>query len=746
MKNPQGLLFLFLLTVYNFSLSAQDCQKLIWADEFNDSDLNLAYWNYDIGNGCPDLCGWGNNEEQYYTDSKQNVRIENGKLIISALEDTIGGMKFSSGKITTKNKVDFRYGRIEASVKLPESQGLWPALWMLSTDDIYGEWPKSGEIDIFELLGHEPNKILGTIHTGLPWQFIKGEYVLGGNQTFKDDFHTVAFEWGPDTVTWFVDDIPYHQVTSDSLLPWQPFQEDFHLILNVAVGGNLPGFTDSSTILPQTMEVDYVRVYSYIKDLRIRGEQPVIGEQGLKYKTFFIEGASYDWNVPEGTTIIEGQGSNEITVDWGCSPGNVTLEIQTDCDSSVMEFEVIEFAKTKISGSQIIERKKSNLVYSVPEMDNATYEWTVPEDAIIVNGQGTSEITLDWGCSPGMVAVEINSPCELISTEISIELRNYIVSGSAFVPENSPGQIYKIDPINNVTYHWTVPDGAVITSGNGTNQISVDFGNESGRIEVEIMGECGSNKFGIDVLISILSIYCDFDGTDLDFATFGGASFEKIPNLLKSGIDTSDHIGKSRKDPGAVDWGGIFADLGGELNFTDNPYINMKVYAQKSGIVKFKIEDLSGGTTPVEIDLELTKPNEWVNLVYDFSGQPDKTYDRIALFFDFGDVDTSDWFFDDIIGSSGPMVVSTRKITTTDFNAFPNPTLGKLTIDLSAIASFYDTSHIKLVNHLGQIVFEQKIQSINNQISLELPSLTPGAYFLTIEQNDLTYLKKIVVN
>jgi beta-glucanase (GH16 family) len=240
--------------------------KLVWSDEFNKpGSPDSAKWNYDLGDGCPNVCGWGNNELQYYTRDQKNVRVENGLLIIEAHKESKGSKSYTSTRIVSKGKGDWRYGRIEVRAKLPKGRGTWPAIWMLSTDWKYGGWPASGEIDIMEHVGFDPGVIHGTIHTE-KYNHIKQTQLEGkiAVADCQDAFHVYAIEWTENTIRFFVDDKLYHTVTrnpKDDFNAW-PFDQRFHLIMNIAVGGNWGGMQGvDETIWPQRMEVDYVRVY-----------------------------------------------------------------------------------------------------------------------------------------------------------------------------------------------------------------------------------------------------------------------------------------------------------------------------------------------------------------------------------------------------------------------------------------------------------------------------------------------------
>ncbi|MBT4757689.1 MAG: glycoside hydrolase family 16 protein [Opitutae bacterium] len=245
--------------------SLQAEPALVWSDEFDGTELDFTKWAVEE-NGH----GGGNSELQYYLDLPKNVRVEHGHLVIEAHKEAIniaGVQKdYSSGRIRTKRRAAWTYGRFEIRAQLPKGRGLWPAIWLLPDSDRYGGWAASGEIDIVELVGHEPEKIHGTIHHGGSWPRNKhtgGTYSLtDGN--FADDFHVFAIEWTADSIRWYVDETLYYEVNE-----WQseggpspaPFNQPFHMIINLAVGGNWPGHPDYTAEFPAQLKVDYVRIY-----------------------------------------------------------------------------------------------------------------------------------------------------------------------------------------------------------------------------------------------------------------------------------------------------------------------------------------------------------------------------------------------------------------------------------------------------------------------------------------------------
>ena len=236
--------------------------ELVMADEFDvDGTPDSSIWGYNIGTGQD---GWGNNELQYYTDRTENVTVQNSVLIITAKKEDFEGSSYTSARLLTKGKFEQTYGRFEARIRLPWGQGLWPAFWLLGDDSNGMEvWPQIGEIDIMENVGDEPTRIFGTVHgPGYSGgESISKSYNLD-NDRFDTGFHIFGIEWGPDYINFYVDDVLYNQITPEDVPgEWVFNNGPFHIILNMAVGGNLPGSPNNETVFPQTMLVDYVRVY-----------------------------------------------------------------------------------------------------------------------------------------------------------------------------------------------------------------------------------------------------------------------------------------------------------------------------------------------------------------------------------------------------------------------------------------------------------------------------------------------------
>jgi beta-glucanase (GH16 family) len=242
--------------------------ELVWSDEFDGDSIDRTNWTFDIGGW-----GWGNGEAQYYTSRPENARVENGMLVIEGRQERFEDSYYTSARLKTQGLREFRYGRIEARMKVPRGAGTWPAFWMLGadfdkdSDDQRRNWPFVGEIDVMEHLGREPDLILGTVHgpgyagaLGLT-KWNRRPYDIA------DEFRTYAVEWEPDGITWFYEGEPYFRVVPDDLhgREWV-FDADFFLIVNLALGGGYPGPIGLDVEFPVELYVDHVRVYQRIGD------------------------------------------------------------------------------------------------------------------------------------------------------------------------------------------------------------------------------------------------------------------------------------------------------------------------------------------------------------------------------------------------------------------------------------------------------------------------------------------------
>ncbi|RNI31371.1 family 16 glycosylhydrolase [Rufibacter latericius] len=329
-------LTLFLCLALGWQAVAQTptFNELIWSDEFEGEGApNPAYWSYDLGNGHD---GWGNHELQSYTNQLANARQANGKLVIEALKKD---GNWTSARLKSQGKIKFTYGRVEFKAKLAPGVGTWPALWMLGESVTTKGWPACGEIDVMEYIDKRPGIVQTALHS-------PSSYGNTQNLAFTPvpdattAFHVYALEWTENDLKVFVDNTLYYTYAPPvkDAKTW-PFEDDFFLIMNIAVGGNLGSEPSLETnglkngidpnLTSTRMEVEYVRVYQQFKDLALTG--PAVVEptaQNVTFKASRLANATYNWKLPSGATLVRGQNSPEAVVNWGTKPGKVKVRVQ----------------------------------------------------------------------------------------------------------------------------------------------------------------------------------------------------------------------------------------------------------------------------------------------------------------------------------------------------------------------------------------------------------------------------------
>lgn len=358
-------------------------QTPIWADEFDGTTLDPANWEIMIGDGTNyGVPGWGNNELEYYTGRTENLLVSGGYLNIIAREEDYAGHDYTSARIRSLNLQEFLYGRLEARIKLPTGQGIWPAFWMLPTNSPYGGWAASGEIDIMECI-NEANRVYGTIHYGGGWpNNVNSGGSFADGTDFSAGFHVYSIEWDLDEIRWYVDNVHYH---TESSATWYsdaapandraPFDVPFHFLLNVAVGGNWPGYPDGTAQFPQVMQVDWVRVYNefgaqmpyygtpqFIPGT-VEAEDFDIGSDSVAYHDCDVNNQGGDYR-SEGVDIEESS-EHGYNIGWMCAgewteysvnvaaAGVYTLETRVASDATGGEFHV-EFNGVDRTGTLLI--------------------------------------------------------------------------------------------------------------------------------------------------------------------------------------------------------------------------------------------------------------------------------------------------------------------------------------------------------------------------------------------------------
>jgi len=577
----------------NFEVSPGDTLTLVWSDEFDGASLDPEVWFFATGDGSEVGLpgGWGNNELQYYLPD--SAQLENGVLKITARQETIGGLNYTSARLNTEDRFALKYGRIEASIKLPSGQGLWPAFWMLPQDSPYGEWAAKGEIDIVEAInldGTNGNEIFATIHFGGEFPANAAAsltYTPGPDVT--EDFHTYAIEWDEFEIRWYFDGSLYAVQNNwfSTAAPYPaPFDQPFHVLLNLAVGGNFPGFAVDSSVFPATMEVDWVRVYTgeeesappagpgTIPDVVIFATDPNVPVDlvfGVDYTGFepFGSGSVFDNNVA-------------IDPDFNPSFGVTTGD---GYGAQVGQFAIIGFAAGFATGYETLDFKAKGLnndLIRVKFLDAGEYV-----DITLTNSGYSTDLGNGW-------------------YQVSVPLADFTSVDSA------TALLFETDN----------------TAANAFQFLLTDF------------GFSGTSGGGGTVLAT-------FDEVPPPAVTgFGGTVTVIEPGPAGGDGSNTLHI---RRDGGEV-WAGAWIAIPAIPSDAGTQTVSAEVYSPTAGIPMVAKAEYADNAGSGDVQANEAVVVGWQTLTWTFTNlNPAEVYNRFVLLPNLGTVDTAtSYFFDNI--------------------------------------------------------------------------------------------------
>lgn len=492
------LTFSVIGTVFAFSntVKAADNYELVWSDEFNGNSLDTNTWNYEIGTGS---WGWGNNEQQYYTD--RNIKVSNGTMKITAKREDYGGMKYTSSRITTKNKKNFKYGKIEARIKMPKFKGVWPAFWMLGANQDSVGWPKCGEIDIMEAINDE-NLVYGTLH----WfndpgnnNADSGSSVAVANRT---EYHVYGVEWTADKLRWYVDGKVYRtmDVSNDS---FSEVRKEYFVIFNMAIGGQWPGYDIDETAFPATMEVDWVRAYKKVEETTTKYTGPMITVTEDAVETCSGKWGSYfgsDWAGASGTSkstdkAVTGATMNITSIgnsQWGVQqylkglhyyPGrtyNYSFTMTSDVDKRV-------FVKVAGDGDEQIFGEYIDLKARVPY--NFSRKVTLAEDM-----EGVLDLYFGMGKCDGDAAAT-NSAANITLSNVSFKTTTQIPDPNYNNGESTTNKTTLPSEDKTTTNNGvTTTNNGVTTTGNGVTTTYKVVVSRPGKVSVKKVVRSKNNR------------------------------------------------------------------------------------------------------------------------------------------------------------------------------------------------------------------------------------------------------------
>ena len=492
------LTFSVIGTVFAFSntVKAADNYELVWSDEFNGNSLDTNTWNYEIGTGS---WGWGNNEQQYYTD--RNIKVSNGTMKITAKREDYGGMKYTSSRITTKNKKNFKYGKIEARIKMPKFKGVWPAFWMLGANQDSVGWPKCGEIDIMEAINDE-NLVYGTLH----WFHDPGNNNADSGSSVavadRTEYHVYGVEWTADKLRWYVDGKVYRtmDVSNDS---FSEVRKEYFVIFNMAIGGQWPGYDIDETAFPATMEVDWVRAYKKVEETTTKYTGPMITVTEDAVETCSEKWGSYfgsDWAGASGTSkstdkAVTGATMNITSIgnsQWGVQqylkglhyyPGrtyNYSFTMTSDVDKRV-------FVKVAGDGDEQIFGEYIDLKARVPY--NFSRQVTLSEDM-----EGVLDLYFGMGKCDGDAAAT-NSAANITLSNVSFKTTTQIPDPNYNNGESTTNKTTLPSEEKTTTNNGvTTTNNGVTTTGSGVTTTSKVVVSRPGKVSVKKVVRSKNNR------------------------------------------------------------------------------------------------------------------------------------------------------------------------------------------------------------------------------------------------------------
>lgn len=611
--------------------------SLVWSDEFSGKEIDRSKWTYDIGNWIVDengngiTPGWGNNEKEYYTDSNENAFIDDGKLVIKAkkekVTDQFGTYGYTSAKLKTKGLFSKKYGRYEIKAKLPVGKGLWPALWMLPEEDKYGSWAASGEIDIMEAWGSRPNTVSGTIHYGEGWpnnKYTGKEFDLPEKRGI-DKWHTYALEWEPGELRWYVDGELYqtqnkwYSKGKDNAANFSypaPFDQEFYLVMNLAVGGWFDGEVNETTKFPSQMEVDYVRVYDLKKRDYREPVEPVYGpvelpadaKQPLEDGNFV-----YDQDYQKPITVVDQPGMELDPLYWNFvklpefgGAGNLTVD----------EIDGRKYAKTEITnpGSQLYSLQ---MIQNISLANGGKYKVsfdaksTAPRNIMVKTGAGASR---GWVKYSNEESFKLTS--ELQSYEFTFDMLN------------------ETDIASRLEFNL---------GGNGTNPVWI------GNVRViDITGTPVDEDATKQPLPNGNHIYNGtFDQGGMDRMMFWNFSVEDAATASASVSENTRELHVAIEDGGSYPEAVLLDQKGLNLVKGNDYKVSFKARAETPRTLQVSVVNVDGTVNYSEIKtIELTTDME--EKTFNFTMKEDLSDPEAQIVFNFGQGD-ADVYLDDVV-------------------------------------------------------------------------------------------------
>lgn len=672
------------------------CNTLVWSDEFDGTTVDASKWQNISGNGCPELCGFGNAEAQRYQPSNASIIKEgsNSYLSMEAKYEpnaSFPNQPYSGVKLSTEGKYSVKYGRIEARMKLSSATGAWPAFWMLPDG---GNWPYTGEIDIMEGKHKNPTSVGGTIHyDSSGHQYSTRDYSSITN--LSQDFHIYAVEWSTNTIKWFIDDTLFYTMTSATTVgkSWPFNDKNFFIILNLAVGSAGTPFTGGVAPIPSEFPtkllVDYVRVYSGSFTYGVTGNAKVYNNDTNKtYTINSIAGASYNWSVPTGAKIVSGQGTNTIVVNWGTTGGDVSVITSVSgCADETYKMAVTTEAPLQIEKIYEDFELNRNVVYglmtgslsqaianpSATGLNTSTlvgkYVRNASETYDVMNVKNiTINNANDFVSGRKKIAFDIYTSAP-IGTKVTMQLENSLVTTA----DNYPiGRHSSYTAVTTVQNKWETIEfefeKTIDANTTGMSINNVVFLFESGL-------KTGSTYYFDNLLVKAGSekpvlntnILENYDGiSKIIKGTTTGTYTPNTANPSSTGVNTSVNVAKYKRNTSEL-YDVLFfntqnniEDAGLLKNQVNKIVIDVYTAAPIGTLVTLNLENSLNslpGNYPTGRNstyiAQTTKQNQWETLTFYFSSTPDAntsnfSVNQMVLLFNSGSNTSDTYYFDNV--------------------------------------------------------------------------------------------------
>lgn len=720
--------FLSVLLCSTF-LSAQN-RVLVWADEFNDS-IDFSIWDYGIGPT--------NDNVHYYTNRPQNLQVVDGVLNIIALAEFYMGYNYTSALL--KSKIDWRYGRFEARIKLPQTNGFVPAFWMLPSENSYGWWPKSGEIDIMEQPSNEVSNIYGTIHTQ-DYNSFTGSGPVGDVTVIPDaqtEFHLYAIEWTPTQIDFYVDSQNYFSFSNNNAgSATYPFDKPFNIILNLAVGGGWVGNPNLTTVFPAIMEVDYVRVYQYFDDAAINGADDItyFGSD-ISYLAPNIIGAGYSWEVPGNAQIVSGQNTNQINVDWNYFGGDVKANVTTGNESRIINFPVkVSENLLKNSGFENGVKYWNGTVNYPAQADFSLDTNTVISGnrSLSVDVQTLGANPWDIQCSQKNIILEAGKDYKL---RFQAKTNNSAGDINLAIIGFDPIIVY-YNQIISLTNNWTQYEINYTATTNDTVAVNIDLGFQTGIYYLD------------NFLLTTPEL---LNGNQIDNGDFFNAdsfwNFVTLSAAQATGTIIDGAYNVSITNGGNDVWDIYLGQTGINIESGKEYTVSFDGYAADSRTVSVLVGKNSAPWTVYHAPQIFSLTTSKQTFTYTFV--MNESSDNQSRFgFDIGG-SAIDVFIDNVRVSSGTIPVSITESLTLPksiqlFQNYPNPYNPVTTISYQISEQSFVTLKVYdvLGNEIKTLVNEEKPLGVY-QINWDASLLSSGVYFYRLQAGDFVQTRKMIL-